>query len=170
MRHWYCTVLGAHVVFANPHAAFLTFDDEHHRVAIVEVPGLVAPGPGATGLDHVAFTYRHLGDLIGTYTRLKELGIEPRWCVNHRVTTSFYYQDPDGNRVELSFENYATAAELAEAMNINGRRPTALFDPRDLIAHHQAGEPIEVFRDRDLGGPSHLEILQDMGLNRSTAS
>jgi catechol-2,3-dioxygenase len=170
MKDWYCTVLAAHVVFENPHAAFLTFDDEHHRVALVGVDGVADANTGTAGLDHAAFTYRDLGDLIRTYLRLKDAGIEPRWCVNHRVTTSFYYQDPDGNRVELTFENYTSAEELTEAMNINGRKPTALFEPESLIAHYNSGAPLEQFRDRDLGGPSHIEILRDMGLNRSSAA
>jgi catechol-2,3-dioxygenase len=166
MQAWYCDVLGAHPVHANQWAAFLTYDDEHHRIALVQMDGLEPAETQVSGLDHVAFTYRDLGNLIRTYLRLKGLGIEPRWSVNHRVTTSFYYQDPDGNRVELSYENYDTAEELTAAMNIGARKPTALFDPDDLIEHYNSGRPLPEFRDRDLGGPSHLDILRQMGLNR----
>jgi len=31
--------------------------------------------------------------------------------VNHRPTTSMYYRDPDGNRVELQIDNFPTAKE-----------------------------------------------------------
>src|SRR5262249_49023666 len=37
---WYEVVLGAEVVHADRMLAFLTYDDEHHRIAIVSIPGL----------------------------------------------------------------------------------------------------------------------------------
>ena len=36
MRDWYCAVLGGHVIYENPHLCFVTYDDEHHRVAFVD--------------------------------------------------------------------------------------------------------------------------------------
>jgi len=36
MRDWYLTVLDARVVHENPAAAFLTYDDEHHRIAFAD--------------------------------------------------------------------------------------------------------------------------------------
>ena len=40
--------------------------------------------------------------------RLKGEGIEPYWCLNHGPTTSMYYKDPDGNKVELQIDNFDT--------------------------------------------------------------
>src|SRR5689334_7807521 len=88
MKQWYCTVLGAHVVFENPMIAFLTYDDEHHRIALVNLPGLEPHGAHTVGTDHVAFTFASLADLLTTYERLKGLEITPYWCVNHGPTTS----------------------------------------------------------------------------------
>ena len=34
---WYETVLGMKVVHENPMIAFMTYDDEHHRMAMVQV-------------------------------------------------------------------------------------------------------------------------------------
>ena len=36
VKTWYEKVLGARAVFENPVASFLTFDREHHRLAIVQ--------------------------------------------------------------------------------------------------------------------------------------
>jgi len=36
MRDWYCTVLDGHVVYENPQLSFVTYDDEHHRVAFAD--------------------------------------------------------------------------------------------------------------------------------------
>lgn len=34
---WYRTVLGMEIVYQNPMIAFMTYDDEHHRMALVQV-------------------------------------------------------------------------------------------------------------------------------------
>ena len=67
---WYETVVGMHVVHRNDFIAFLTYDEEHHRLALVATPQQAQAPPGAAGLDHVAYTFDTLGDLLGTYKRL----------------------------------------------------------------------------------------------------
>ena len=142
MIEWYATVLHARVAFRNDFIAFLTYDDEHHRVAIINTPGSPAPDPAAAGVHHIAFTYAGLGDLLSTYRRLKESGIEPARCINHGPTTSMYYRDPDGLRVELQIDNFATAEE-AHAY-LTGRdfadNPIGvIYDPEQLIRDYEAG-------------------------------
>jgi catechol-2,3-dioxygenase len=117
MIDWYCTVLGAEILYEAERISFISYDDEHHRVAFLD-PGPLAErepdGPRAgkeAGLHHVAFTFGGLDDLTDNYLRLKEIGISPHRCVNHGVTTSMYYFDPDHNQVELLVDNFATAAE-----------------------------------------------------------
>jgi catechol-2,3-dioxygenase len=34
MRDWYVNVLDAHVVYETPTLSFITYDNEHHRIAI----------------------------------------------------------------------------------------------------------------------------------------
>ena len=46
MVDWWCTVLEARPAIQNDELAFLTFDEEHHRIAIIAVP-LLAPRPKA---------------------------------------------------------------------------------------------------------------------------
>ena len=38
MRDWYCTVLAGHVVYEDQALCFITYDDEHHRVALLRPP------------------------------------------------------------------------------------------------------------------------------------
>jgi len=40
LRDWYLKVLNARQVFENEYISFITYDDEHHRVAFVQIPGL----------------------------------------------------------------------------------------------------------------------------------
>jgi catechol-2,3-dioxygenase len=62
-------------------------------------------GPGEIGVNHISYTYASAADLLETYARLKEQGLTPYWSVHHGFTLSFYYQDPDGNRIELQVES-----------------------------------------------------------------
>src|SRR5882672_11101954 len=62
MRDWYCSVLEARVVFENAFIAFATYDDEHHRIAFVDLKAIEQPAPNALGIEHIAFTYASLGD------------------------------------------------------------------------------------------------------------
>jgi catechol-2,3-dioxygenase len=148
---WYCAVLGARVVHSNGMLAFLTYDAEHHRIAIARLPNLIEQPDNAAGTDHIAFTHADLGDLLNTYVRLKAAGIEPYWCVNHGPTTSMYYKDPDGNRVELQVDNLPTAESVDRWM----RSPEfaanpigVIFDPEQLLARYAGGEPIDRLTER----------------------
>lgn len=51
--------------------------------------------------ETVAFEYPTVDDLLASYTRLKNLGIVPVLTTDTGPTTAFYYEDPDGNSVEL---------------------------------------------------------------------
>jgi catechol-2,3-dioxygenase len=148
---WYCTVLGAEVVHTDGTLAFLTYDDEHHRIAVVSIPGLEDPAAMAAGTDHIAFTYADLGDLFQTYRRLNAEGIEPFWCINHGPTISMYYKDPDGSRVELQVDTMPTADAIETWMRSGdfAANPIGVvFDPEDLVARYEAGEPFETLTAR----------------------
>jgi catechol-2,3-dioxygenase len=58
------------------------------------------------GLDHVAYEYEELDQLLATFLRLKAAGVEPYWTVHHGPTISFYYADPDGNGAELQWDEF----------------------------------------------------------------
>jgi catechol 2,3-dioxygenase-like lactoylglutathione lyase family enzyme len=155
MRDWYCAVLGAHVIYENKHLSFATYDDEHHRVAFLDFGPLAPRDPAATelgvkpveqpGLHHVAFTFGSMGEFLDNYVRLRDLGVRPFFCVNHGPTTSMYYRDPDGNRVELQIDNFATAKEgqdwmLSPAFDQN---PIGVeYDPETLVERFRSGVPV----------------------------
>ncbi len=141
---WYQRVLGARAVFANRMLTFMTYDDEHHRVAVINMPGLPETPAGA-GIDHVAFSFASLDDLLHTYRRLKDDGIDPYWCINHGPTTSLYYRDPNGIQVELQIDNFPDAEGLATWMRSGAftRNPIGVeFDPDVLSARLQRGDPV----------------------------
>jgi catechol-2,3-dioxygenase len=143
---WYQTVLGMEIVHRAEKIAFMTYDDEHHRLALAETPVQMDKTPGAPGMDHVAYTLDSLGDLLATYKRLKAKGIMPAWPINHGLTTSLYYEDPDGCRVEFQVENLVTKAELQAYMKSESFEANPIgvgFDPDKLVERYENGDPIE---------------------------
>ncbi len=140
MVDWYKTVLNAEIVREFPHVVFMTYDDEHHRLAFASIPGLVERPTMSAGHDHLAFTYGSLGDLVATYERLKAAGITPSVPVAHGLTTSLYYRDPDGGGVELAIDNLAPA-EWRDWMQNQLSLELVTFDPEEMIQKYHAGVP-----------------------------
>jgi len=145
MVEWYKTVLAARIVFRDERLCFLSYDDEHHRLALIHIPGLAPRDPESAGTDHVAYSYRNLGELLATYRRLKEHAIVPHWPINHGVTTSMYYRDPDNNRVELQIDNFASAEECQAYFHSKAfaENPVGMtYDPEELCRRYETGEPM----------------------------
>jgi catechol 2,3-dioxygenase len=74
----------------------------HHDFAVMEVSGEGgARSETAVGLHHVAFNIGvDLDDLREARTMLEAAGVTPT-PIDHEVTKSLYFEDPDGNGVEL---------------------------------------------------------------------
>jgi len=144
-RDWYLTLLQGRVGFENDMVCFVTYDDEHHRVGLLTIPGLVAPPPNAYGLEHLAFTYGSLGTLLANYRRLKRLGVEPYWTINHGPTISMYYRDPDRNKVETQYDVFATADEATDFINkyYGENFMGIIFEPEHMAQRYEAGEALE---------------------------
>jgi len=144
LRDWYLTVLDAHVVYENEVLSFLTFDTEHHRLAIAQLPEPAPRSPATVGLSHSAYTFASLDGLLTKYEELSRVGIQPHVPVQHGPTTSIYYRDPDGNMVELQIDNFATADEATECMRGEDFHADPFgpsFDPKSMLAALRAGTP-----------------------------
>lgn len=153
MRDWYCSVLGAHPVFGDERILFLTYDDEHHRVALIAHGPYPDPAEDVrAGFYHSAFTYPDLGVLLATFRRLRSAGIEPVRCIKHEPTVSLYYRDPDGNHVELQVDAFSTADAATEWMKgaVFAANPIGTaFDPEVMIADYERGMPHDELVHRD---------------------
>ena len=162
MISWYEGVFEAKVQHKSPALAFLTYDDEHHRFAfanldVLDPGGNASGGKADAGVDHVAYTYASLADLIDTYTQLKEQGIKPYWPVRHGPTLSLYYQDPDGNRIEFQVDCFASADEANAYMRGDAfaANPVGVnFDPDDLVEQFRRGVPEHELLARPDGAPA----------------
>lgn len=165
MIDWYRKVLGMtinHRTALPPGArnapfsgfAFVSNDEMDHRIVFFEMPG-VAVDPDKrrhTGLQHVAFECATLDDLLGTYVRLKGLGILPVWAADHGVGTSIYYEDPDQNIVEINVNNYGNTWTATEFMRSSPAALPAQVDPDKMIAARKAGSSPWELHERALAG------------------
>ncbi len=162
MIAWWKTVLELEVMHANPFVTFLTFDEEHHRIAIAQLPDLKDKLPNAVGVDHFAFSYASVGDLLATHERLAAQGIRPSTSIHHGVTLSFYYLDPDRNEVELQVDAFGAQAELNAflAGGAFARNPIGvLVDGDALVARWRAGATdAELLRPLE-GGPPDMRTV-----------
>jgi catechol-2,3-dioxygenase len=167
MRNWYCTVLDAHIVYQDETLSFLTFDEEHHRVALLHPPaGFTQKTATTAALHHSAYTFPTIDDLLERYTMLRDKGITPAVCIAHGVTTSLYYQDPDHNFVELQVDRFADPDDATSYMNGPEYAADSVgpaFDPEELLAARRAGAPAEELSDRTwalkAGLPDPLGVL-----------
>lgn len=77
MLRWYVTVLDARILFRNDSAAFLSFDEEHHRLVIWTDPVTAERPAEAAAIEHICLGLSGHAALATTYERLKAAGITP---------------------------------------------------------------------------------------------
>ncbi len=160
MLRWYEAVFGAKIQYQDPALAFLTYDDEHHRFAIANMSVLHPAGDetersGDIGVDHVAYTYASVSDLLENYSQLREKGVTPYWCVHHDISVSMYYADPDGNQMEFQVDciprGTDTGKFMAESFAIN---PIGVeFDPDEWLERLRNGDDEASFLKREANEP-----------------
>lgn len=149
MLDWYVTVFGGTVQYQSPVIAFVTYDDEHHRVAllnmsIVKGESEASVPRGQPGVDHVAYGYRSLAELLDKYVELKGKGVLPYWCIHHGITVSMYYADPDGNQMEFQADCFASNDDANAFMygpHFEENPIGVEYDPEALLAKLRAGVP-----------------------------
>ncbi len=89
--------------------AWTTNDAANHRIAFLAVPGLSddADKVRHNGMHHCAFEYDSFADLMASFDRLRQASVEPAFCLDHGMTISLYYKDPEGNFVELQSDSFS---------------------------------------------------------------
>lgn len=155
MVSWWKEFLEGEARHENDFISFISYDDEHHRIAIVNFPNLEERTANARGLEHVAFTYDTLDDLFGQYERMKAKGYAPYWTINHGLTLSAYYRDPDGNQVETQIDVPMTKKELKAFMAgpLFAENPIGInVDFDELISRYRKGESVASITDYATAG------------------
>lgn len=160
---FYKAFFGGRASYENKFISFITYDHEHHRIAIANVPHSTPNDRKAAGLEHIAFTYDSLEDLLVAYKQRKAIGMEPIWCTNHGVTLSMYYQDPDGNQLETQVDVFDTVEETNAFMDSEefAENPIGVdFDPEEIIRRFKSGEPAASILKRERQGLEISRVLR----------
>jgi catechol 2,3-dioxygenase len=158
MVKFYELVCGLQPVYYAAHAAWLTNDEANHRIALLRLPGTHPPvdKPHSAGLHHTAFEYATFDEWLDNYIRLRDLGYLPVICLDHGMTISMYYADPDGNGVEIqvdAFNDWKLSKEwMWASQEFSEDQIGPQFDPEKLIEARAAGlSPAEIHKKARAG-------------------
>lgn len=113
-------------------------------------------------MKHVAFAFDSIETLLLSYRQRKAQGIDPIWSVNHGVTVSIYYRDPDGNQIETQVDSFETPEEANAYMETPdyGENPIGVdFDPEDMIQKLQEGATEAELLKRPNIGPRGMDTV-----------
>ena len=155
---WYGRLVGAEPLFQDAHGAWLSNDAANHRIALLAFPGFVddPDKDTRTGMHHSAFEYDAFEDLNASYLRLCKEGIEPTMCIDHGMTLSYYYQDPDGNFVELqcdAFGDWTQSSDYVRTSDVFHANPIGVFvDPAKVGEAAASGASFADIHARAMAG------------------
>jgi len=176
MLEWYGKVLGmtANKRVAAPAGspfktvAFASNDEVNHRLSFFETPGLSIDGDKDhhARVQHIAFEYETLDDLLGTYVRLKKLGIPLLWAADQFIQTALYYEDPDGNIIELNVNNFTDDWTVTEQLKNLPSRLHMNVDPEKMIAARQAGASAWEVHERAVAGEFNAATSYELHTGR----
>ena len=102
-KEFYTRALGLKLAYEDREhsAVFLSFGTQHHDLALFQLATGEVPDAKQPGLHHTAWQLGSFEELQAAHRELRELGIPVESTIEHNVTRSVYFHDPDGNRVEL---------------------------------------------------------------------
>lgn len=165
MVAWYRLVAGLQPAFWGAEAAWLTNDDANHRIALLSPPGLKHPEDKGhtTGIHHTAFEFDTFDQWLDNYIRLRDHGILPFLTLDHGITMSLYYQDPDGNGVEIQVDCFGDWAASKQFINSSlefASNPIGeYFDPERLVEARADGLSFEEIHRRTRAGEFRPEQI-----------
>ena len=132
-KDFYTRVLGLRVAYEDRQRGmvFLSFGTEHHDLALFQLATGEPPEAAQPGVHHMAWQLGSFAELQAAHRELAELGIPVEATIEHNVTRSVYFLDPDGNRVEL----YCDMVE-------NGFETMRTVGPRRDLIDMETGEVV----------------------------
>ena len=108
-KKFYSEVLGFHVLEEDPEhgGTFMALPGQSHAIDLFQVKDLdVAQRqtPGVRGLGHIAFRVESEDALKEANATLRTHGVEITRTIDHVSQKSIYFNDPDGNTLEIYYE------------------------------------------------------------------
>jgi catechol 2,3-dioxygenase-like lactoylglutathione lyase family enzyme len=168
MVEWYRIVVGMEVTLRSvdpiPKMTFVTNAVSHHTGGFFSPPFLQDDPDKRehTRIQHLAWEYESIDDLLETWDRLRGLGIEPVSTVCHGPSFAFYYRDPDNNVVELLADAYGdhvlSLRHMREVPEMRTNPQGSYIDPAKVAAARKDGAGLDELRERALAHEYDLEV------------
>lgn len=108
-KRFYRDALGFRIAEQDPEhgGVFMTLGDGFHTLDITQHPtpqDAAWPERGQLGLVHIAFKVGSYAALREAYAHLLKVGVEIQRATDHVCQRSVYFNDPDGNGLEIYYE------------------------------------------------------------------
>ena len=108
-KKFYSEVLGFRVLEEDPEhgGTFMALEGQSHAIDLFPVKDPDAArrqAPGVRGLGHIAFRVETEAALKEAYRTLGEHGVPVTRTIDHVSQKSIYFDDPDGNTLEIYYE------------------------------------------------------------------
>jgi catechol 2,3-dioxygenase len=108
-KKFYSEVLGFKVLEEDPEhgGTFMALEGQSHAIDLFQVKdpdAALRQTPGVRGLGHIAFRVEREEDLKDAYASLQQHGVEITRTIDHVSQKSIYFNDPDGNTLEIYYE------------------------------------------------------------------
>jgi catechol 2,3-dioxygenase-like lactoylglutathione lyase family enzyme len=160
MLEWYRNVVGMEVSMRSEVPVTMTFvsnDLAHHRGGFFSPPFVTEDAEKFqhARIQHLAWEFDSIDDLLETWERLTGLGIVPVAASCHGTHFSCYYKDPDYNTVELladAFGDMRKSFEFFQTPQMQANPMGGHIDPAKLIEARKQGVELDELRERALAG------------------
>jgi catechol 2,3-dioxygenase len=98
-KRFYRDILGMHITDEREgFGVFFRFQDYHHDIAVFKVEDdAESPHKNQVGLAHIALIADSFDTVKAMYQRLKAHDVPIVRTVDHGITKSVYFKDPEGN-------------------------------------------------------------------------
>ena len=99
-------------------------DEESHEIALFANPAFA----------HVAFKVSSLAELRSVHARVLERKIPIKFAADHGVSFAFYFDDPDGNMVEVYWPTRDVSGKHPQAEPLQPKmEPLDLSQPEEVL-------------------------------------
>jgi catechol 2,3-dioxygenase-like lactoylglutathione lyase family enzyme len=107
-------------------------DEESHEIALLADPVYA----------HIAFKVSSLAELRSLHARVVEKNIPIKFVLNHGVAFSFYFDDPDGNMIEVYWPTGDLSWRQPYAEPLNLSQPDEALLEKITAARGEAEAPV----------------------------
>ena len=103
---FYTEVLGLHVTQRRGFTVFMSAREHSHELAIGAMgPDVLEPDATRIGTNHFAWEVDSFAELQAMVHHLNEKGVQILRSRNNSFSTGIYFNDPDGNGLEIYYED-----------------------------------------------------------------